>query len=168
MHTYLYENNKGIVAQNLRKTKYSRKSVSEMNKLLRNVRVNSIWKFDSKWTTCESVCAHLIPRGMSLDGPVSHSRHILAGNVNVIIVRSAEAKDLITRSSRFRNSMMRVHRGVSADDVREDRDLSEERTRRVAGRDGRIRQEVGIRGSFINLGIPDVCPVSHGMNLSVL
>lgn len=44
-------------------------------------------------------------------------RRILAGNVNVIIVRSAEAKDLITRSSRFRDSMMRVHRGVSACDA---------------------------------------------------
>lgn len=48
------------------------------------------------------------------DGQVSY-----VGNVNVIIVRSAEAKDLITRSSRFRDSMTRVHRGVSAYGVRD-------------------------------------------------
>ena len=72
----------------------------------------------------------MIPRE-SLDGLTDIvTAYILAGNVNVIIVRSAEAKDLITRSSRFRDSMTRVHRGVSAYDVRdggmnEGHDLSE-------------------------------------------
>jgi len=54
-----------------------------------------------QWTMCERAFAHAIPREISLDVYGIMPCGILAGNINVIIVRSAEAKDLITRSSKI-------------------------------------------------------------------
>lgn len=125
-------------------TDHSHKSAFETGKLLPTdvqIRYENLIRSGqyARWFT------HVIPRETSLDRASCRRAswwRILAGNVNVIIVRSAKAKDLITRSSRFRDSMTRVHRGVSAYETRgwsEGSRLkrSERRTRRAV--DARAR-----------------------------